>query len=196
MSKILKFCLMLAVTAFSGPLTVRASEWTSWPGNSTYLSETGERAKAFFYSQIERRNLYAQEVRAGVRFVVMDARDPRLYFPGAAIQPPTPAEKVIVKVSESGAFIIMAFILDRPGNLTLKESPTGNLVIQVNYAVNRIEYRSRFDGLFASAHRVTSGYGWNYVYYLRGLGNNVTPGYFENAVGGFLTNAAVYITPF
>ena len=163
--------------------------------NSRYLTEAGDNAKSYFYELIEKRNAFAKANKFQVKFVIMDARDPRLYPPGAAIQPPSPAEKAIVKVANDGRFQVLALIQDQPGYLNIKEFPNGNKVTEVAYGAEKISYSSRFDGLFASATRATSGRGWMYIYYLRGWGNNVNPQQFDNAARVFLENTMLYVTP-
>jgi hypothetical protein len=163
--------------------------------NSQYLVEAGERAKAYFYKLIQERSDFAKKNNLGIEFVVMDARDPRLYARGAPIQPPTPAEKALVKVARNGQFMILALFQDQPGFLKVKEFQDGNLVAEIVFGVEKITYSSRFDGLFASVTRFTEGQGWRYVYYARGQGNDVNPAQFDTRVAAFLQNTVMYITP-
>ena len=165
------------------------------PMNSDYLADAGDNAKVYFYNLIKERNSTLRTAGAAFKFEVMDARDPRLYAPGSAIQPPTPAEKAIVKVADNGQFVILALLIDRPGILMAKEFPTGNKIITIEYGVERIAYSSRFDGLYGSVIRNTSGNGWYYIYYLLGLGNNVNAAMFDSAIARFLQTAVVYMTP-
>ncbi len=151
--------------------------------NSQFLLTAGENAKKFLYEQLDQRGL-----------TIFDARDPRLYPNGGPIQPPTPADKAVLSIFPNGTWRIRALIIDRPGYFEAKEFPTGNLIISIEYDVERVAYSSRFDGLFASVVRNTSGYGWNYIYYLRGLGNAVSPAAFDQAVANFLSNGAQFIS--
>jgi hypothetical protein len=160
--------------------------------NSTYLIEAGDRAKAYWYKAVFTRN---QSLPTGLEYIVTDARDPRLYPPGAPIQPPTPADNALVKVASNGNFLITALIIDRPGVLEIKEFPTGNRVIDIYYDVRKLTYSSRFDGLFASITRFTAGYGWDYQLYLRGYGNQINSVFFDNSVASFLQRSAAYVTP-
>jgi hypothetical protein len=163
--------------------------------NSMYLIEAGDNAKDYFYKLIDKRNAFAKANKFQVKFVIMDARDPRLYPPGAAIQPPSPAERAIVKIADDGRFQVLALIQDQPGFLKIKEFPSGNKISEVVYAAEKISYSSRFDGLFASATRATAGQGWMFIYYLRGWGNNVNPQQFDGAAKVFLENTMLYVTP-
>ena len=150
--------------------------------NSTYLVESGERAKTYVYELIQKNEL-----------VVVDARDPRLYPNGGPFQPPVPADKAIVAQYPNGRFRVIAYIIDQPGYFEIKAAPTGNFVVSIGYGVEALLYTSRFDGLYASVSRNTSGYGWNYLYYIRFRGNAVSPAGFDVAVGNFLTNSIRFV---
>lgn len=173
---------------------VKASQINNQP--STYLSEAGDRAKAFFYEQIDERNKVLKSQNSRFSFSVMDARDPKLYAPGRPPQPLTPADKVIVKIADNGNFLVTAYLLDGPGYLKVKDVPTGNFLMEFAYAVDKIEYRSRFDGLFASVTRNFRPEGFIFIYYVKGYGNNITPARFDEEVGAFLKKAAIIVTPF
>lgn len=163
--------------------------------SSTSLIDSGDNAKRYFYQLIDKRNEFARINKFKVKFVVMDARDPRLYPVGAVIQPPSPAEKAIVKVADDGRFQVLALIQEQPGFFKIKEFPNGNKVSEVSYGAEKISYSSRFDGLFASVTRVTSGQGWMFVYYLRGWGNDVNPQQFDDSARVFLENTMLFVTP-
>ena len=162
--------------------------------DSTWLIQQGERSKSFWMQEFTRRSAAAQQ-STGFRFVIMDARDPRLYPPGAPIQPPTPADKAIVKFAPNGAWVITALFIDRPGYFLLKEFPTGNRVIEIQWGEERLAWESRWHGLFASVSRFTSGNGWEYLWYLRGRGNQVWPAEVESAVAEFLSRSVIHVTP-
>jgi hypothetical protein len=151
--------------------------------NSQFLVTAGENAKKFIYEQLDQHGL-----------TIFDARDPRLYPNGGPLQPPTPADKAILSVFPDGTWRIRALVIDRPGYFEAKEFPTGNFIISIAYDVEGVAYNSRFDGLYASVNRNTSGYGWNYLYYLRGLGNQVSPAAFDQAVANFLANSVLFIS--
>ena len=184
--------LIASVTSSCGSREQSVSQAAS-STDSLFLVRAGDNAKRFFYQKIEEQNQAATSRGLGFRFDLIDARDPRLYGPGQPIQPPTPADLVLIKTWSNGAWRALAFVIDRPGYLLVKESPTGNFVIDIGYGAERIAYTSRFDGLFASVGRNTSGMGWNYVYYLRGQGNWVNPMQFDAAVATFLSNSVAYI---
>lgn len=162
--------------------------------NSEYLVEAAGRAKKYIDSLIQERNQFASLNGFNVQFMIVDARDPRLYPAGAPIQPNTPAEKALIKYNATGQFIILAWIQDQPGIYRFKEI-NGNRIIDIQYAVEKIAYGSRWDGNFASVTRNTSGNGWFYIYYVKRFGNNVNPEQFDNAVATFLQNAVMYMTP-
>jgi len=180
-----------SVTAQNG---AAATERLDWQFDSNWLVRAGENAKAFWYSALTERST-ATTSSSGVQFAIYDARDPRLYPPGAPLQPPTPADKAVVKIFPNGNFVITALIIDRPGYLALKEFPNGNRIIDISFDVERLAYGSRFDGLFASASRFTSGAGWNYLLYLRGFGNQISSVQFDAAVMDFLRRSVLYVTP-
>lgn len=189
-------CGFVSCKTNSGASSTGSAELKSAPGSSTYLSDAGETAKKYVYSLIEKRNEAVKVSGGTFKFVIMDARDPRLYAPGSAIQPPSPADKALVKVANDGRYMILALIVDRPGLFVAKEFPTGNKIFDIEYPVQKVAYSSRFDGLFGSVTRNTSGNGWTYVYYLRGYDNfSVTPAMFDAAIATFLQNGVLYMTP-
>ena len=162
--------------------------------DSLFLFKAGDNARSFFFEKLSER--YQLAAQNGVQYETLDARDPRLYPPGQPWQPPTTADQVIAIKMANGGYNITALVLNRPGYLSLMEFPTGNMIIEVKYSVEYIGYSSRFVGLYGSVSRYTSGYGWNYLYYLRGYGNAVNPAYFDQAIAEFLTQASEYVTPF
>ncbi len=162
--------------------------------NSNYLVEAAGRAKAYIDHLIQERNKFARDNGLDAQFQIVDARDRRLYPPGAAVQPNTPAEKALIKHDSAGRFIVLAWIQDRPGFYRFKEA-NGNRIIDIKYSVESIEYGSRFDGKYASVNRNTAGNGWRYIYYVKGSGNQITPHAFDIAVANFLQNAVLYMTP-
>src|SRR4051812_30783264 len=82
----------LSILFVVGPTTVSHADPAA---DSFFIMRAGDNAKAFFYKAVQERSDYAKQQGALYSFQIMDARDPRLYAPGAPIQPITPADTVL-----------------------------------------------------------------------------------------------------
>lgn len=156
--------------------------------DSHYLVKEGQRSVATFFDLIKHRNDQLKYAGAKFELVIVDARDPRLYSGMYPIQPPTPATHAVLRVNRyTSAWVLSAWLLLGPDYLQLKYR-NGGFAFGIAYGINRIAFRTGLAGLVASVSRNTSGAGWNYLYYVRGRGNLVSPQMYSVTVMSLLRN--------
>jgi len=189
------FALTMASSCKTAASLDESDVMAGFPGGANVILDGGQRAKAYFFSLIDVRNDYAKENNLDVRFELLDSMDPRLYPPGAPIQPQIQSDKILAKIAGDGRWVALAYVFDRPGFLEFKEVPSGNHIFRIAYDADRIEYHSRFEGNVASVVRNKTLAGYHYIYYVRGFGNNITPVQFDQVAVTFMQNAALYVTP-
>ena len=191
----LMFALLLSVSMASCKTEPAPSQLvdTNPRFDTDYLLQAGSNAVKAWYKLFEEASQQLRENGAGYSYILLDARDPSLYPPGAPLQPPSPATQVIVKISADGQNKLpVALILENTGYFELKGMDGGHM-FTIQFAREKLEYKDKLAGKLGSVGRNSSGNGFNYVYYIRGRGNSVTPQQFDLAVLGWLKNSLRYI---
>ena len=149
------------------------------------LTQAGDNAKDYLANEFKRINDLALAQGYDVQYIVVDAQDPRLYPNGAPFQPPSPAERVVVKVASNGDWVPTALIQNSPGFYAYKKL-NGQRLFWFKYNNSRIQYRTATEGLVASVVRNRSVNGFNYINYLKGYGNNVSDYELDIAIQDYL----------
>jgi hypothetical protein len=194
MSKFIQaFAIFFTAWSFSTAFGEGQIDGTDPRFDSRYLIKAGERAKDFVLQKIEALSV-EEQTNNGTHLELIDARDPRLYGSGQPIQPPFPAELALVRVGSNGQMRILSLVLDRPGYFAFKSFPSGGFIFSVSTSVEFLSYDGKNEGTFASVGRSTSGRGWIYNPYVRGMGNEVSSDQFDVAVSNFLARYVYLIT--